>query len=295
MGELARRVAVAALGIPFAILLIYLGGWPLGIVLALLAALGASEMCDLAQACGVRPFTGLAAAVAAAMIVFTVDRPGWAQAAPWIAGVVVVATLLSAASAVWLRGPGGRPIAASGVTLQAGVLVGAGLACGLLLRNLDPVSAGAASWRGASLVAYPLAITWTGDTTAYFFGTRWGRRKLLPAVSPKKSVEGAIAGLAGSVIAAVVFNALVFDVWFGFSIGVFPAALGGALIGAVGQVGDLAESVAKREAGVKDSGRIFPGHGGVLDRFDSLLFALPAAWAYLALVVPRLVGGLPWA
>jgi len=294
VGELARRVAVAALGIPFAVLLIYLGGWPLGLVLALLAALGAAELCDLARACGGRPFTGMAAAVAAGLVVFSVNRPHWAAAAPWVAGTVVVAALLSAAGAVWLRGPGGRPVAASGVTLQAGVLIGAGFASALLLRNLDPVSAGVASWRGASFVAYPLTITWTGDTAAYFFGTRWGRRRLLPSVSPKKSVEGAIAGLAGSVVAGVVFNALVFDLWFGLSIGAVAAGVGGALIGAVGQVGDLAESVMKREAGVKDSGRLFPGHGGVLDRFDSLLYALPVAWAWLALVVPRLGGDLPW-
>jgi phosphatidate cytidylyltransferase len=293
VGELARRLVVAAFGIPLAVLLIYLGGWPLGVALAALAAVGASELCDLSQETGVRPFTGLAAALAAGVVVFTVNRLDWVAAGPWVAGAVILGSIVAGAAAIWLRGPGGRPLDAAGVTVYGGVLVGAGFASAMLLRNLDPATTGA-SWQGASLVAFPLTIIWTGDTTAYFFGTRWGRRKLIPSVSPKKSIEGAVAGLSGSVIAAVVFERLVFDAWFGLSVGTAAAALGGAIVGAVGQVGDLAESVVKRGAGVKDSGRIFPGHGGVLDRFDALIFAMPAAWVYFAVVLPRIVPGLPW-
>ena len=294
VGELARRLAVAAIGIPLSLLLIYLGGWPLGLALAALAALGAAELCDLALAAGVRPFAGLAAAIAAGVVVFTVEGPHWTDATPWIAGVVVLGALAAAAGSIWLRGSGGRPLDAGAITVYSGVLVGAGFACGMLLRNLDPASAATASWRGAALIAYPLAIIWSGDTAAYFAGTRWGRHKLLPSVSPKKSIEGAVAGLLMSVIAALIYGRLVFEAWFSLPIGPVVAAVGGALIGAAGQVGDLAESVMKREAGVKDSGRIFPGHGGVLDRFDSLVFALPVAWAWLALALPRLIPGLPW-
>lgn len=293
VGELARRLAVAALGIPLAILLIYLGGWPLGIALAILAAIGASELSDIALASGVRPYRGLAAAIAAGVVVFAVDRTP-AAAAPAVAGVIGIGALIAAAASIWLRGSGGRPLDASAVTVYAGVLLGAGFASAMLLRGLDPGLGGGASWRGAAPLAFPLAITWTGDTAAYFIGTRWGRHKLIPSVSPKKSKEGAIAGLAASVIAAVAFDALVFDGWFGVPIGPGYAAAGGVLIGVVGQIGDLAESVVKREAGVKDSGRIFPGHGGVLDRFDALLFALPAAWIYLGMILPRLIPGLPW-
>lgn len=293
MGELARRLVVAAFGIPLAVLLVFLGGWPLGIALAALAAIGASELCELSLATGVRPFTGLAAAVAAGIVVFTVNRLDWLAAAPWIAGVVVLGTMTVAAASIWLRGSAGRPLDAAGVTVYGGVLVGAGFASAMLLRNLDPATAGA-SWQGASLVAFPLAIIWTGDTTAYLVGTRWGRRKLIPSVSPKKSVEGAVAGLLGSVIAAVLFERLVFAAWFGLPIGPAAAAVGGAIAGAFGQVGDLAESVMKRGAGVKDSGRIFPGHGGVLDRFDALIFAMPAAWVYFAIVLPRIAPDLPW-
>lgn len=123
-------------------------------------------------------------------------------------------------------------------------------------------------------------ITWLTDSGAYLVGRRWGRRKLAPAISPGKTVEGTCGGLAaGAAIAALCAYT------FGLPVTLPQALVVGVVLSGVGQLGDLAESLLKRQAGIKDSGTLIPGHGGVLDRIDSLLIVIPAAY-YLA----RLLG-----
>jgi phosphatidate cytidylyltransferase len=118
-----------------------------------------------------------------------------------------------------------------------------------------------------------------GDSAAYYLGSLFGKRKLYPAVSPNKSIEGALGGLAGSLVGSLLFRQLFFP-----ELGLL-LCLGAALIvGAVGQTGDLFESLLKRSCGVKDSGTIIPGHGGVLDRLDSILFAAPVIWFFSTLL-----------
>jgi phosphatidate cytidylyltransferase len=116
------------------------------------------------------------------------------------------------------------------------------------------------------------------DAGAYFVGRTWGRRKLAPRLSPHKTVEGAV----GAFIVALVVT-VGFGLWFRLPAGHLVAL--GALFGVAGQVGDLGKSVFKRQAGAKDYGSIIPGHGGVLDRFDSLLFCAPVAYYYLYLLL----------
>jgi phosphatidate cytidylyltransferase len=118
-----------------------------------------------------------------------------------------------------------------------------------------------------------LVIILSGDTGAFYGGRRWGRHKLYERVSPKKTVEGAVVGLLAGILAAVCFSAL-------FSIGLSAreSALCGLVLGMIGQIGDLAESMFKRISGKKDSSDLLPGHGGLLDRLDSLLPAFPVAW-----------------
>src|SRR5690606_39298228 len=134
------------------------------------------------------------------------------------------------------------------------------------------------AWAGAALVVFSVGVTWINDTCAYFAGRKWGRRKLIPTVSPGKTVVGAVAGLAGAVAVGGAYAAIVLDGRYGFGLGWAAGAAGGLLVGVVALIGDLAESVIKREAGVKDSGNLFPGHGGVLDRLDALFFAIPVAY-----------------
>jgi phosphatidate cytidylyltransferase len=121
-----------------------------------------------------------------------------------------------------------------------------------------------------------LLITWMSDTAAYLVGKSVGRTKLIPRVSPNKTVEGAIGGLTAAGVTAVVCVV-------GFGLGVHPltAVIVGIVIGSIGMLGDLSESMLKRRAGVKDSGNLIPGHGGMLDRIDALIFVLTITWALL--------------
>jgi phosphatidate cytidylyltransferase len=120
-------------------------------------------------------------------------------------------------------------------------------------------------------------VIWSGDSFAYFAGKSLGRHKLAPVVSPNKTWEGAVAGFLFSIIAALACKAT-----FLHGLSWMDATALGALIGVVGQIGDLCESIVKRAVKVKDSGAILPGHGGMLDRVDSLLFGAPAMYYYLS-------------
>ena len=123
---------------------------------------------------------------------------------------------------------------------------------------------------GSFLIFFLFLVTWANDTAAYYVGSYLGRRQMAPRISPKKTWEGAAGGLIGSVAAAFACRA-----WFLESIGATDALVVGLLIGVVAPLGDLCESVLKRSAGIKDSGSLIPGHGGVLDRVDSLIFTAP--------------------
>lgn len=130
--------------------------------------------------------------------------------------------------------------------------------------------------QGAFLIFSILGTIWICDSAAFFFGTALGKHKLFPRVSPKKSWEGAIFGFLFAILSMILFQKIFISF---LSIG---TAIGlGIIIGTVGQIGDLVESLLKRDAGVKDSSNIIPGHGGIFDRFDSLLFSAPFIYYYL--------------
>jgi phosphatidate cytidylyltransferase len=133
---------------------------------------------------------------------------------------------------------------------------------------------------GMKYFAVAMLGTWACDTAAYFGGTRWGRHKLCPSISPAKSVEGAIFGFFGCIAVALIAGHYMQLAWL-------DRILCGSVVGISCQLGDLVESAFKRHMGVKDSGRFFPGHGGVLDRVDSLLFSIPAVYYYLVFLAGR--------
>jgi phosphatidate cytidylyltransferase len=134
---------------------------------------------------------------------------------------------------------------------------------------------------GPRLLLFALAVTWAGDTTAYFVGRAIGKHPLAPHISPKKTWEGSIGGLVGSLLIAWAVHH-----WLPIPI---PHLLVMATLGNIaGQMGDLLESAYKRSAGVKDSGSVLPGHGGVLDRIDAQILCIPVIWYYLVLINPPL-------
>lgn len=288
MSELAKRIAVAAVGIPTVLALVYLGGWFLALPVAALAVLGVMELDRIATAVGVRPSSALAAAGAGALVLLAAWRPSFATYAPWALGTIALVAASSLFGALWRRGPRERPLEAAGVTLFGVAWVGLSLSVVPLLHALPTGRSWAASagdaWAGLAVITLPLASTWVGDACAFFAGSAWGNAKLAPSISPNKSWVGFWADLAGGAAAGGAWFALARPLLPGLAIGLPVALAIGALLGLGAVVGDLCESLLKRQAGVKDSGTFFPGHGGVLDRLDALFVTLPLAYVALALL-----------
>lgn len=274
---MVRRVAVAAVAIPAALGLVRLGGWPLVMALAALAVLGNLEVFRLAEARGTRPFRVLGAVAAGAAPVATYGLLAGEIAPRWLALAAVGWVMLVMAAAVLRRAPDQGPLGAVAVTVLGAVYTGVLPAFLLPYRY----GSGAGAWPATWLVFLPLVTVWICDSVAMGVGTLIGGPKFAPVVSPNKTWSGTIGGSLSAVVAAPLFG-VVFLAPQGITIGAARLALFGVVVASVGQVGDLAESLLKREAGVKDSGAFFPGHGGVLDRLDSLYWALPTGVAMLA-------------
>ena len=178
--------------------------------------------------------------------------------------VLVLGVALVCSAPLWTPGP-------PRVESTANTLFGA-IYVGWLLGYAIWLQAGAG---GPQLVLFLVGVTWAGESAAYLVGSSIGRHRLAPILSPRKTVEGAIAQVIVSVAAALALGA-----WLLPACGLAGAAGAGMLLGVVGQVGDLAESAIKRSIGTKDTGGLIPGHGGMLDRIDSLLFNAPAFYLY---------------
>ncbi|MGH7457983.1 MAG: phosphatidate cytidylyltransferase [Longimicrobiaceae bacterium] len=272
-------MAVAAIGVPLAAVAATAGGWVLGGFLAALAALAGWEFSRLAARTGARPFPVLGAGGAAALVLLAAGAPGAGPDGAAFGGFITLLTLAAAAVAIWRRGAGGGPLVALSATVVAAVYTGATLAHALFIRHFPGV---ADEWHGLALLFLPVLLTWSNDTASFFAGRRWGSHKLMPAVSPGKTVEGAAGGVAAAVVVALLYG-LLLERFPAPSLA--PPALAGlgVLVALAAQLGDLVESLLKRDAGVKDSGTLLPGHGGVLDRLDSLVFTLPLSYLFLVL------------
>lgn len=255
-------------------------------LVAAAAALGAGEFYRMARARGEAPFQLLGAAASAAVVLAPLNAATPSAWAVRVVAVLLGLTFACLALSLRLRWPEGRPMGAVGSTLTGVVYVGLPLATIPFLREMTAVIPdldARGPWVPMAFVLFPLLVTWASDSAAYFVGNWIGRHKLAPGVSPGKSVEGAVGGVLGAVGAGLLMSSW----WLAslplLAVSATSAAWMAAVISVVGQIGDLVESMLKREAGVKDSGRIFPGHGGLLDRLDALLWAFPAMWAMLLL------------
>jgi len=274
--NLTQRVLFAAIAIPVALGIVYWGGWLLVGVVALAAALGARELYGFARRQGVEPLERIgivSAAALPALAYLGVLHPSALAEWGWFLGGLWIVLLLTAA--LWRRRPGEHPFGATAAT-AFGVLYPAGLATFLI--PIRHAGHGAASWPGAWLVFFPLVITWVCDTAAMFGGKAIGGPRLWPAISPGKTWAGSVAGVAAALASVPLLNLLVLE-RVGVALPLWQGLVFAGTLSVVGQVGDLAESLYKREIGVKDSSSLIPGHGGVLDRFDSLYFVLPVAAA----------------
>jgi phosphatidate cytidylyltransferase len=285
--DLSKRAAVAAGGIPLALVVIYVGGWALAVLLAAIAAGAAAELFRMARNRGVQALLVPGLFLAALPVLIAAGTDTAAAAAAWSWHVFIGASLLVATLAIFLRGVSGSPLAASALTVFGALFIGGTLAFAVFLRGMPVPShaAAAATWVGPALLVFPLVLTWTSDTAAYFGGRTFGRHKLIPTVSPAKTVEGAVAGVLGTLVMGALYGYVVFNQWLGLPAGVVEGAAIGLVVSPVAQLGDLAESLFKREAGVKDSGALLPGHGGLLDRFDSLFFSIPVTYWLLSFVL----------
>ncbi|MYA63596.1 MAG: hypothetical protein F4139_02710 [Gemmatimonadetes bacterium] len=282
--ELRARILVAAVGIPLALLLIHLGDWYLGALLIAAAALGANEFYALASAGEARPVRWLGIPAAAMLVLLAVHDPVFAGWSARGLALVMTLVLLTACAVVFCRRIEEDPLLSASATVLGALYTGGTLSFAVLLRSVPEVAGTIPvnRWEGTLLVLLPLAVTWAGDTAAFFVGRSIGKTRLAPRASPGKTVEGGIGGLAASTAAGVAAG-FVLDGFGTFHVTPVTGGVIGLVLGAAAQVGDLAESVLKREAGVKDSGALLPGHGGVLDRLDSLYFTLPLAYGLLCL------------
>ncbi|MGH9261226.1 MAG: phosphatidate cytidylyltransferase, partial [Acidimicrobiales bacterium] len=260
---------------------LWLGGWPLAVVIGALGVLGAREVFDLARKQSIEPLVelGYAAAAVIPLATYAAQRaePTWG-AGPWYAGVAWLLALLG--SAMYTRGPKRRPLTAVAVTAFGTLYASAPLAFLIAIRHGGNSARQPVAY--LLLALFPLVLTWICDTAAYSAGSQFGGAKMAPVLSPRKTWSGAAGGLAGALVFAVALGLLVLN-RFGWQFDVWQLLGIGLVVGVLGQVGDIAESLLKREAGVKDSSDLIPGHGGVLDRLDSLYFVIPATAALLLL------------
>jgi phosphatidate cytidylyltransferase len=260
-------VATALVALPALLAAFFLGPpWLTVAVVALALGVGLFEFSSLLRARGIRPMPPVGLLLAAALFLDVIS-PGWMPVpfAPLGALLLLTVTLS--------RGADLESVTAAAATLLGAVYLGALGGTMAALRILSPVDKGA--WR----VVLLLGILVFSDSFAFFVGHAFGRRRLAPGVSPGKSVEGALGGLAGGVLGAFAVRHLGLP-----DLPALHAAGLGVAVAAMGIVGDLDESLMKRWAGVKDSGALFPGHGGMLDRLDSLLFGAPVLYYYFQYV-----------
>lgn len=263
-------------GIPVAIGIVYVGGWLFAGAIIVLTALALRELYGLAESKHATPnmtiglvwSVGLQLAVSKAVIA----EPGGGGAlgaSLVVAVLMIVGTVVTLAAELFRNKP--NALLNTALTVFGVSYITLALTCLIVLRQTTSLTyVGTWGDLGTSLVATLFVSIWTADSVAYFVGMSIGRHKLFPRVSPKKSWEGAIGGLVGSTGAFVGMA-----MWIMPHLDVMLAVLCGVVVGIVGPIGDLAESLLKRDAVVKDSGEMLPGHGGVFDRFDSMLFAAP--------------------
>lgn len=265
MSNTLQRVLTAVIAVPLVVAITYAGGWFFALLVAAAAVLAQHEFYAIASKAGAKPYT-IAGLVAGACAVLIPMAPLFL-----IATVAIGIGIILALPFTLERD---QPALDASVTLAGVFYPALLLTTALALRLAEGLDMG--DREGFWLIVTVLVMVWASDTMAYFAGRSMGRRPLAPAVSPKKTWEGTIGGAVGALIAGILLRMLVLD--FLSWVDVFVLAI---ICGGISQIGDLAESRLKRSVDVKDSGTLLPGHGGMLDRLDALIIAVPLSYLYL--------------
>lgn len=268
------RIIVGVTLIPVVLLLAWAGGLYLLLFVDLVIILGLREFYRMAATKEIEPnqvlgmFGGIGISLAA-----------WGQQDQFIPGIIMVVLIVTASAEIFRKNIG-SPFLNTSVTVFGLLYVGWLISHLILLRQLPARYGVLTDMNGVGAVLIALMIPWVCDTAAYFSGQAIGKHKLIPRVSAGKTLEGAIGGLVGTPLVLLALRTTLFPF-----LSVIDCVSLGVIGAIVSQTGDLVESLIKRDAGVKDASQIIPGHGGVLDRFDSVLFSAPFVYYYLILVV----------
>ena len=249
---LRYRILTAVIGLPLLIAIIWFGEPWFTLLIAAMAGLGSWEFYRMAGQSKLQPITYLGM-VWVLLIILSPHCP-YAATTPFLITSAIVISL------IWLlfRSPRDNAFTNWAWTIAGILYIGWMLSYWVELRSLEA---------GKELVFWAMFTTFASDTSAFFIGRRWGKHALAPSISPGKTWEGAIGGLLASIIASLILRAI-FPLPFSY----WQIALLGCVISLFAQLGDLVESLLKRNTGVKDAGKLIPGHGGILDRIDSLIF-----------------------
>lgn len=270
---LASRVLSAVVIVGVTALFVYLGGLPFLAFVAVISAAAAYEFSGLLARRSLYPFTWVAVALTVAFVVdaeFGRDVWRWA---------VVGAVLLSLSWLVLSKREMSQSVLDWSVTCTGALYIGVPMSHFVLLRRMDMGQPWAGLDAGLWWVVLVLLGTWASDTGAYLIGSAFGRRGFMTHISPRKTWEGAIGGTLLCIVVVFAIGAFILNVAPVWSL------ILGVLLGVVAIVGDLAESMLKRGVGAKDSGHLIPGHGGMLDRIDSLIFTVVVVYYFAILVV----------
>lgn len=274
---LGKRILTAIMGIPVAVYVINYGEWLFAMTILILTLLAWHEFYKIMQHKKINIFYRWGF-----VINIFILGCAWLGNSEEFLMVVFFSTLLALLRIVTTSSK--FTVSDAAFSILGVSYIGVSFAHLLLLRYTDHSLYLTTSWgqisAGAAYLWLAFVGTWASDTFAYFIGTYFGRNKLCPMISPGKTIEGALGGVLGSIIAVSILGTI-------FKLSIVHSLMMGALVGVAAPIGDLAESAIKRFAGVKDSGKILPGHGGILDRFDSILFTVPAIYYYMHVFVLR--------
>lgn len=273
---LLKRILTAIVGIPITIYIIHFGGWLFALSVIVLAITAWHEFGLMLRKINLE--IGMLGGAAATLLLLLCAWHGNAEETIMAIWIILLWSMLRTLR-LWHSNQSFVPATFS---LLGVIYIGVSFLHLILLRQTEIASLiktifGEMSF-GEIYLWVAFLATWASDTFAYFFGTAFGKHKLAPTISPHKSIEGVLGGLIGAILSIVIFG-------YYTEIPLVHRIAAGALVGLIAPIGDLAESALKRFCGVKDSGTLLPGHGGVLDRFDSIMFSVPIIYYYARLVV----------